>query len=166
MTIPPLLPQVGIGTDVHAFADADTPTPLYLACLHWDGEQGLSGHSDGDAVAHACADALFSASNLGDLGSNFGVAEPEWAGASGSTLLAEAARRVREAGFEIGNIAVQLVAQRPRVSARMDEARQALTDAAGAPVMFSATTTDHLGFVGRSEGVMAIATALVYRVDQ
>lgn len=155
-----VLPRTGIGTDVHAFADAGTP--LRLACLEWPGEIGLSGHSDGDVVAHACCDALFSAAGLGDLGSNFGTAEPRWKGALGAVLLAEAARRVRAAGFEIGNVAVQLVGARPRVAGRSAEAAAALSAAAGAPVSFSATTTDHLGFLGRQEGLLAVATALVY----
>ena len=157
----PVLPRTGIGTDVHAFS-ADPSTPLHLACLQWPGETGLAGHSDGDVVAHACCDALFSAAGLGDLGANFGTAEPQWKDAAGAVLLAEAARRVREAGFEIGNVAVQLVGARPRVAARLDEARQALSQAVGAAVSFSATTTDHLGFLGREEGLAAMATALVY----
>ncbi|QKD80377.1 2-C-methyl-D-erythritol 2,4-cyclodiphosphate synthase [Actinomyces marmotae] len=161
---PLVLPRTGIGTDVHAFAAADSGTPLRLACLDWPGEIGLAGHSDGDVVAHACCDALFSAAALGDLGSNFGTAEPQWKGAAGSALLAEAARRVRAAGFEIGNIAVQLVGERPRIAPRMAEATAALSRAAAAPVHFSATTTDHLGFLGRAEGLLAIATALVYPV--
>ena len=159
----PALPRTGIGTDVHAFrAVADPAAPLHLACLTWPGETGLEGHSDGDVVAHACCDALFSAAGLGDLGSNFGTAEPRWRGAAGGTLLAEAARRVRAAGYEIGNIAVQLVGARPRVAGRVGEASAALSAAAGADVAFSATTTDHLGFLGREEGLLAIATALVY----
>ncbi|VEG29428.1 2-C-methyl-D-erythritol 2,4-cyclodiphosphate synthase [Actinomyces howellii] len=162
----PLLPRTGIGSDVHAFADPGSGTPLHLACLEWPGETGLSGHSDGDVVAHACCDALFSAAGLGDLGSNFGTAEPRWRGASGTVLLEEAARRVREAGFEIGNVAVQLVGARPRVSARAQEAAAALSAAAGAEVSFSATTTDGLGFLGRQEGLLALATALVYPVGR
>ena len=161
------LPRTGIGTDVHAFAAPDldgSAAPMHLACLEWPGEAGLAGHSDGDVVAHACCDALFSAAGLGDLGSNFGTAEPQWKGASGATLLSEAARRVREAGFEIGNIAVQLVGERPRVAARTAEASQALSRAATARVSFSATTTDHLGFLGRTEGLLAVATALIYPV--
>lgn len=157
----PFMPRTGIGIDVHAFASSQTAEPLRLACLTWPGEPGLEGHSDGDVVAHACCDALFSAAGLGDLGANFGTAEPQWKGAAGSVLLAEAARRVRAAGYEIGNIAVQLVGARPRVAGRMDEASAALSAAAGADVVFSATTTDHLGFLGREEGLMAIATALV-----
>ena len=163
----PALPRTGIGTDVHAFrAVADPAAPLHLACLTWPGETGLEGHSDGDVVAHACCDALFSAAGLGDLGSNFGTAEPRWKGASGAVLLAEAARRVRAAGYEIGNVAVQLVGARPRVAARMAEARDALSAAAGADVSFSATTTDRLGFLGREEGLLAVATALIHPVGQ
>lgn len=160
-----LIPRTGIGTDVHAFAPAGmtagTSAPLHLACLEWPGEPALEGHSDGDVVAHACCDALLSAAGLGDLGSNFGTAEPQWRGAAGATLLAESARRVRAAGFEIGNVAVQFVGARPRVGPRSQEAADALSQAAGAPVSFTATTTDHLGFLGRQEGLAAIATALV-----
>ncbi len=156
------LPRTGIGTDVHAFAAPGSTTPLHLACLEWPGQTGLEGHSDGDVVAHACCDALLSATGLGDLGSVFGTAEPRWQGASGALLLAETAQRVRQAGFEIGNVAVQLVGQRPRVADRTAEAAAALSAAASARVTFSATTTDHLGFLGREEGLAAVATALVY----
>ncbi len=155
------LPRTGIGVDVHGLAPQDAPRELWLAGLHWPGERGLAGHSDADVAAHAAADALFSASGLGDLGSNFGTAAPEWAGAAGATLLAEAARRVREAGFEIGNVAVQVIGNRPKIGTRRAEAQDALSAAAGAPVTVTATTTDGLGLTGRGEGVAAIATALV-----
>ncbi|MDO4916970.1 MAG: 2-C-methyl-D-erythritol 2,4-cyclodiphosphate synthase [Rothia sp. (in: high G+C Gram-positive bacteria)] len=158
-----MIPRTGIGIDVHAFGDPSTE--LWIAGLHWPGERGLSGHSDGDVVAHAAADALFSASGTGDLGSNFGVDRPDMKGASGVRILREAAAIVREAGFEIGNVAVQLVGNKPKFAPRRDEANQVLTEAAAAPVTVTATTTDALGLTGRGEGVAAIATALVYPVN-
>ncbi|NYI59464.1 2-C-methyl-D-erythritol 2,4-cyclodiphosphate synthase [Cellulomonas soli] len=161
------VPRTGIGVDVHAY-DPD-PAPgavLHLAGLAWPGERPLAGHSDADVAAHAAADALLSAAGLGDLGSNFGTAEPEWAGAAGAVLLAEAARRVRAAGFEIGNVVVQVIGNRPRLSQRRSEAESVLSAAAGAPVSVSATTSDGLGLTGRGEGVAGIATALVLPAER
>jgi len=158
-------PRIGTGVDVHAFAPEGSSRELWLAGLHWPGERGLEGHSDADVAAHAAADALLAAAALGDLGSNFGTAEPRWAGASGTTLLAEAASRVRAAGFEIGNVSVQVIGNRPRIGERRAEAQAALSAAAGAAVSVSGTTTDGLGLTGRGEGVAAIATALVIPLD-
>ncbi|SDP45012.1 2-C-methyl-D-erythritol 2,4-cyclodiphosphate synthase [Pedococcus dokdonensis] len=154
------MPRTGVGVDVHGFA-ADGSRELWLAGLLWPGEVGLEGHSDADVACHAACDALFSAAGVGDLGTHFGTSRPELAGASGRTLLAEAARIVREAGFEIGNVAVQVIGNRPRIGTQRHLAEQAMTAAVGAPVSLSGTTSDGLGLTGRGEGIAAIATALV-----
>jgi 2-C-methyl-D-erythritol 2,4-cyclodiphosphate synthase len=158
--IMPVNQRIGIGTDVHRLAPGHS---LRVAGLDWPEEElGLVGHSDGDVVLHAICDALLSASGLGDLGSNFGTAEPQWAGSPSDDLLAETLRRVRAAGWEVGNVACQLIGNRPRFSSRREEAQRGLEDRHNISVSISATTTDGLGLTGRGEGLAAIATALLH----
>lgn len=155
--------RVGVGTDAHAFS-ADASRPMWLAGLLWSDEVGVDGHSDGDVAAHAICDALFAATGLGDLGSNFGTSDPKYAGASGATLLQETLHRITAAGFSIMNISVQIVGNKPKIGPRRIEAINALSASlGGASVFVTATTTDGLGFTGEGKGISAIATALVVR---
>jgi len=155
--------RTGLGIDVHAY---DVDSPLWLGGVFWPGEVGLAGHSDGDAISHALCDALLSAAGLGDLGSNFGTSDPRFADAHGEVFLSATVALVAAAGFTIGNAAVQVVANHPKIGTRRAEIEKRLGSLVGAPVSVSATTSDGLGFTGRGEGVSAIATCLLQRVRQ
>jgi len=151
----------GVGVDAHAFAEG---CELWLAGLHWPNETGVEGHSDGDVAAHALCDALFAAAQLGDLGTNFGTDKPEYAGASGVTLLKETFQKISAAGFEISNVTVQIIGNRPKLAGRRSEAISALSLAlGGANVSVLATTTDGMGLTGEGRGIAAIASALLIK---
>ena len=156
--------RTGIGTDVHRFTE-DSDKPLYLGTIVWPGERGLDGHSDGDAVSHAIVDALLSAAGLGDIGSNFGVDRPEFSGANGKVFLEGALELITAAGYRVENVAVQIIGNRPKVAPHRAAVEAALESILGAPVSLGATTTDGLGFLGNTEGVAAVATALLAKSE-
>lgn len=156
--------RVGFGFDTHQFSD-DPARPLVLGGQDFPGERGLVGHSDADALAHACADALLGALGLGDIGSHFPDTDPEWEGADSIDLLRAVAAEVRAEGWEPGNIDCTVVTEAPKLAPRRDDMQRTLTDAVGAPVTVKGKRAEKLGALGRQEGLACFAVALVTQKD-
>jgi 2-C-methyl-D-erythritol 2,4-cyclodiphosphate synthase len=153
--------RVGIGVDAHAL---ERGVPLVLGGVRIDHPSGLAGHSDGDVLAHALVDAVLGAAGLGDIGSLFPSGDERFRGADSLDLLREAYRQVREAGYALVNADCVLVGEEPRIAGHREEMRRRLSEALdGGDVNVRATTTDHLGFTGRGEGLAAHAVALLER---
>jgi 2-C-methyl-D-erythritol 2,4-cyclodiphosphate synthase len=153
--------RVGIGVDAHALADG---VPLVLGGVALDHPRGLAGHSDGDVLAHALTDALLGAAGLGDIGALFPSDDERYRGADSIELLREAYGHVRAVGWTLVNADCVLVGQEPKIAAHREQMRARLSDAVGgAEVNVRATTTDHLGFTGRGEGLAAHVVALLER---
>ncbi|HEX7625891.1 MAG TPA: 2-C-methyl-D-erythritol 2,4-cyclodiphosphate synthase [Gaiellaceae bacterium] len=154
--------RVGIGVDAHAL---ERDVPLVLGGVRFDYDRGLAGHSDGDVLAHALIDAVLGAAGLGDIGSLFPSGDERFRGARSLELLREAYRQVQEAGWKLVNADCVLVGEEPRIAPHREEMRKRLSEAlGGGEVNVRATTTDHLGFTGRREGLAAHAVALLESV--
>lgn len=156
----PVTVRVGQGFDIHPFSD-DPARRLVLGGVVFDGERGLAGHSDADAIAHAVTDALLGAAGLGDIGQHFPDTDPALEGADSISLLRQAVADVRAAGWEPGNVDCTVVLEAPKLAGRRDEVQRRLSDAVGAPVTVKGKRAEGLGALGRREGIACFAVALV-----
>jgi 2-C-methyl-D-erythritol 2,4-cyclodiphosphate synthase len=153
--------RVGIGYDVHPFAKG---RPLVLGGVPVGGEDGLSGHSDADAVLHAIIDALLGAAGLGDIGQHFPSEDPAYAGADSKELLRHVVGLLKGAGYQVENVDATVIAERPRLQGYLGRMRQTIAAVLGvedARVSVKATTHEGLGAIGRGEGIAAMAVALL-----
>ena len=160
MTVPEF--RVGQGFDVHRFSD-DPARVLVLGGCHFDGVPGLVGHSDADAIAHACADALLGAAGLGDIGMHFPDTDPRWEGADSMTLLRHVAAMLAEDGWRVSNVDCAVVCERPRLAPMRDEMQRNLSAAAAGPVTVKGNRAEQVRALGRGEGVACFASALIHR---
>ena len=154
--------RVGQGFDVHRFSD-DPARVLVLGGQVFEGEPGLVGHSDADAVAHAAADALLGAAGLGDLGQHFPDTDPAWEGADSIVILERSAAMVRAVGWEIGNVDCSVICERPKLAPRRAAMQERLSAAVGAPVTVTGRRAEGLGAIGRVEGIACLAVAVLIR---
>ncbi len=158
--------RVGIGYDVHAFADLEAQRPLVIGGMEVAHERGLAGHSDADVLLHALVDALLGAAALGDIGTHFPSSDPRWRDAASTAFLTYTLELLREQDWQVGNVDATIVAERPRMTPHIPAIRARLAEAMELPldaVSVKAKTTDGLGFTGRSEGIACYAVALIER---
>lgn len=156
--------RVGQGFDIHRFADAPIDgRVLVLGGVPFPGEPVLVGHSDADVVAHAAADALLGAAGLGDIGQHYPDTDPQWKGADSLTLLRDVAEKVRAAGWRIGNVDCSVVCESPRIAPVRDTMVERLTNAVQAPVSVKGRRAEGLGAIGRNEGIVCFASAVIVK---
>jgi 2-C-methyl-D-erythritol 2,4-cyclodiphosphate synthase len=154
--------RVGQGFDVHRFSD-DPDRVLVLGGVVFPGERGLVGHSDADVVTHACADALLGAAGLGDIGMHFPDTDLEWKGADSLALLAHVVSLLADDGWTTNNIDTAVICETPKIAPRRDDIQHTLSTVVGAPVTLKGNRAERLGAIGRSEGIVCFATALIQR---
>ena len=153
--------RVGQGFDVHRFAADGDNRALVLGGVTFAGERGLVGHSDADAVAHAISDALLGAAGLGDLGMHFPDTDAKWKGVASTEILTRVVEMVRAAGWTIGNVDCNIVTESPKIAPRREEMQEKMTAIVGAPVSIKGRRAEQMGALGRREGLMCLAVAIV-----
>ena len=154
--------RVGQGFDIHRFSD-DPKRLLVLGGVTFEGVRGLEGHSDADAIAHACADALLGAAGLGDIGQHYPDTDPAWKGADSLAILRDVASKLSVLGWRISNVDCSVVCEEPRIGPHRDAMIALLSAAAGAPISVKGRRAEGLGSIGRGEGIACFASALIMK---